>query len=108
MRVPLTVEIEAALTISPTQLNLGQIAVDAEVERKVIVRGAKPFKITEIKGVDESLSVSDSTTDSKPIHVLTVKLKGIEPGEVVRTLQVITDLKEDGRVELRARGKVMP
>ena len=108
VRVPLTVEIEAALTISPAQLNLGQIAIDAEVERKVIIRGAKAFKITEIKGVDETLSVSDSTTDSKPIHVLTVKLKGIKYGEVVRTLQVITDLAEDGKVELHTRGKVMP
>ncbi|MFL5245826.1 MAG: DUF1573 domain-containing protein [Gemmataceae bacterium] len=108
VRVPLTVEIEAALTISPAQLNLGQIALEAEVERKVIVRGAKAFKITEIKGTDETLSVTHSTTDSKPIHVLTVKLKGTQPGDVNRKLMVITDLKEDGKVELHARGKVMP
>src|SRR5262249_703215 len=100
-------EIEAALTISPTQLNLGQIVVKGEVERKVIVRGAKPFKITEVKGVDEALSVNDSTTDSKPIHVLTVKLKGAQPGHINRKLQIITDLKEDGKVDLQTRGKVV-
>jgi hypothetical protein len=108
VRVPLTVEIEAALSISPSHVNFGQIAFNAEVERKVVVRGAKPFKIAEIKGVDDLVSVQDNTADSKAIHVLTVKLKGAKAGNVNRTLEVITDLKDDGKVGLLTRGTILP
>jgi hypothetical protein len=108
IRVPLTVEIEAALTISPSNLNFGQIPFNAEAERKVVLRGVKPFKLDEIKGVDDIVSVQDNTTESKAIHVLTVKLKGGKAGNVNRKLELITDLKEDGKIDLRARGSILP
>src|SRR5262249_37652103 len=39
VRVPLTVEIESALTVSPELVSLGRVNVKAENERRVIVRG---------------------------------------------------------------------
>ena len=50
VRVPLTVEIESALTVSPAVVDLGQPKIGSQVERRVIVRGVSPFKITEIRG----------------------------------------------------------
>jgi hypothetical protein len=108
VRVPLTVEIESALSISPGSVALGQIKVGAETERKVIVRGIKPFRITAVRGADKQLAVRDSTSDSKPVHVLTVTLKGSAAGDINRTIKVVTDLKEEGEIEFQARGKIVP
>jgi len=108
VRVPLTIEIESPLSVSPFVANLGQVKAGTEVERKVIVRGVKPFRITEVKGVDGQLRVQEATTDSKPVHVLTVKLKAADAGELSRTLRVLTDLKEDGEVEFKAIAQVVP
>ena len=41
IRVPVTVEIESALSVSPDAVALGQVAVNGESERRVIIRGAK-------------------------------------------------------------------
>src|SRR5262249_49179851 len=74
IRVPLTVEIESALSVSPTTVVLGQVKPGAEAERRVIIRGVSPFKITGVQGTDEELSGKDSTKDAGPDHVLDVRL----------------------------------
>jgi Protein of unknown function (DUF1573) len=106
VRVPLTVEIESALSVSPSTVVLGQLKPGAEAERRVIVRGVKPFKITQVEGADGELTVKDSTEDSKPIHVLTVRLKPSKPGEFNRTLKIVTDLKDDSAIEFQAKAQV--
>jgi hypothetical protein len=108
IRVPLTVEIESALSVSPAAVNLGQLKPGTEEERKVIVRGLQPFRITRIEGTDDELTVRDSTPASKPVHVLLVKLKPKTAGPVDRRLKVVTDLKEEGELEFEARAQVRP
>ena len=44
VRVPLTVDIESALTVSPEAVALGPVAVGGESERRVIIRGVRPFR----------------------------------------------------------------
>ena len=107
LRVPLTVEIEPALSISPAMVNLGQLKPGTEEERKVIIRGIKPFRITKVEGTDDQLAVRDSTAESKATHVLTVTLKPRKPGELERTLKVLTDLKEEREVEFQAKAQVV-
>jgi hypothetical protein len=106
VRVPLTVEIESGLTLSPSTVMLGQVQPGAEAQRKVIVRGVKPFRITRVEGTDDQLLVQDSTTESKPVHVLTVTLKPRTAGEVDRKLKILTDLPEDSEVEFEAKASV--
>jgi hypothetical protein len=108
VRVPLTVEIESALSISPTAVNLGQLKPGAEEERKVIVRGIVPFRIMNVEGTDDELTVRDSTSASKSVHVLTVRLKAKTAGQLDRRLKVVTDLKEEGELEFQARAQVLP
>jgi hypothetical protein len=107
IRVPLTVEIEPALTLSSSSVALGEVRPGAEVERKVVVRGSKPFKITRIDGIDGRWSVQDATTESKPVHVLTIKLKAGDAGELAKKFKVVTDLKEDAEVEFQANAQVI-
>jgi hypothetical protein len=108
LRVPLTVEIESALSVSPEVINLGSVKVGAEVEKKVIVRGVKPFKLAGLEGEDAELAVKDSTTDAKAVHVLTVRLKPSKAGDFGRTVRVRTDLPDDGQTDFRVTAQVTP
>jgi hypothetical protein len=108
VRVPLTVEIDAPLTVNTTTVALGEIKVGETAERKLVVRGSRPFKITQIKGADDSLEVKDNASESAEQHVLTVRLKGAKPGQLNRTVKVVTDIKDEGEVEFRAKGSVVP
>src|SRR5262249_55696347 len=93
VRVPLTVEVESPLTISPGHLALGTVRVGEDVQRRVIVRGVKPFKITEVQGGDEELVVKSASEDAREVHVLTIRLKATKAATLDRTLRVVTDLK---------------
>jgi hypothetical protein len=108
VRVPLTIEIESALTVSPPVVDLGQPKVGNQVERRVIVRGVAPFKITEIKGGDDQLKVRDTTPENKPVHVLAVTLRPGKAGDWTRSLHVLTDLKEESEIEFQAKAHIVP
>jgi hypothetical protein len=108
VRVPLTVEIQSALSVSPPVALLGQVKAGTEAERKIIVRGAVPFRITAVRGSDGQVTVQDTTKASKPVHVLTVRVKSDKPGDLERTIRVQTDLKDNNAIEFRATGQIVP
>jgi hypothetical protein len=107
LRVPLTVEIESLLSVSPAVVSLGDVKLGATAERKVIVRGVKPFKITAVEGSDEIVSVKDSANVSKAVHVLTVVINGKKTGAVSRALKVVTDLDGDNSIDVHTIGKII-
>ena len=108
LRVPLTIEIEPALDIAPRLVDLGEVKIGTEKERGVIIRGGQPFRIVEIRGMDDHLTVADTSTENKPVHVLNVTLKAASPGDWTRRLQVITDLKDENEIEFQARAHITP
>jgi hypothetical protein len=108
IRVPLTIDIESALSVSPDPVALGPVKVQGESERRIIVRGNKPFRITKVVGADAVLSVQDNNPDRKPVHVLTVRLKPAQPGEINRTVRVLTDLPEDNRIDFQVSALAAP
>ncbi len=108
IRVPLTVEIESSLSVSPDPVAMGPVKIQGESERRVIVRGVQPFKITNVAGTDADLIVRDNTPESKAVHVLTLKLKGSRPGDVNRTLRVHTDLPGDNKIDFQVSAVVTP
>jgi hypothetical protein len=107
LRVPLTVEVESPLSVSPPKVQFGAVKVGSESERRVIVRGVKDFRITEVRGGDGALLVRDSTKDSRPVHVLTITLKGDKAGDLDRTLRVVTDLPDEAEIEFEARAQIV-
>lgn len=108
LRVPVTVEIEAALSISPTTVSLGQVKAGTETDRKVIIRGIQPFRILSVTGTDKQLRVRETSTERKSVHVLTVTLSPGTPGELSRMVRVQTDLKTGGDIEFNAQAHVVP
>lgn len=108
VRVPLTVEVAAALNVNPSAVALGEVPVGETVKKRVILRGSKPFRITRIEGTDDQLQVAGAGNEAKEVQVLEVKLTGKQVGSVGRTIKVFTDLKEEGEVDFQARGEVVP
>ncbi len=107
LRVPLTVEIEAPLSVSPMTVILGEVKAGTQAERRIIVRSATPFRITGIKGTDAQLAVREANTQPKTVHILTVTLRPNKAGELERTLRVITDLQGEGNIEFTAKAHVV-
>ena len=108
LRVPVTVEVEAALAVSPGQVSLGEVKAGTESDRKVIIRGITPFRITGISGTDAQLMVREANSESKTVHVLTVTLSPRDPGELQRMIRVHTDMKSNADIEFNAQAKVLP
>ncbi len=106
VRIPLTVEIESPLTVSPAVVSMGTLKPDEESLRRIIVRGVKPFTIKEVKGVDGALEVKPSSKEPREVHVLAVRLKSSTPGALDRLLRVVTDLKEDNEIDFRVQALV--
>jgi len=108
IRVPLTVDVEPALNLSPAAAAFGAVTMGGEAERRVILRGPQPFRITEVKGADEQVSVAAGDgKEARPVHVLTVKVKAAGAGDLSRTLTIVTDLPGDGTAELPVKATVV-
>ena len=108
LRVPLTVEVEAALSVTPNFVSLGEIKAGGETDRKVIIRAAGPFLITNITGSDGELQVREAKSESKAVHVLTVTVRPSVVGELNRTIRVQTDIKNGGDIEFQAIANIIP
>jgi hypothetical protein len=106
IRVPLTVDVEPALNFSLSTIAFGQVQPGQAVEKRVILRGSQPFRITAIEGTDETISAKVQTGDDKalPAHVIVVSINPNGPGAIQRRLKIITDLPGDNSAELPVTG----
>jgi hypothetical protein len=103
IRVPLTVEIEPSLTVSPLITEFGQVGVGDEAERRVVVRSARAFRITGMEPADHMLQWHDNQPEAKLVHVLTIRYKPTQSGVLDRTLNISTDMNENAKLVVRAR-----
>ncbi|MGH7226165.1 MAG: hypothetical protein ACRELF_23365, partial [Gemmataceae bacterium] len=100
--------IQSTLSINPETVMLGTVKTGTESERRVIVRGVKPFKIAQVSGTNEDLHVGVDSPQAKPVHVLTIKLKAGKPGDVNQTLRLVTDLADDNKIDFHVSAQVVP
>lgn len=108
IRVPLTVEIESALSVNPEMVTLGTVKRGSESERRVIVRGVKAFKIAQVLGTDDRLRVHFDSRQARPIHVVTIKFKAGDPGEVHRMLHIVTNLADENKIDFQVNARIVP
>lgn len=108
VRVPVTVEVESPLTVSPGVVSLGTVKPNEEAVRKIIVRGVKPFVVKEVKGTDALVEVTPTSKEAREVHVLSIKFKSAKEGTLDRPLRVVTDLKDDNEIDFRVQGVVAP
>ena len=108
LRIPLTVEVESSLSVSPGTVFLGRVKAGTEEARKIIVRGVEPFRILQVKGEDKNFKVIDNTKEKDTVHVLSITFRPDQKGDVNKTLYIVTDLKEDNVIDFSAKALVIP
>jgi hypothetical protein len=108
LRVPVTIEVEAVLSVNPNTVSLGQVKAGTELDRKVIIRGITPFTITGITGTDGQVRVEENNAENKTVHVLTVTLSPVQAGPISRLIRVHTNLQNGGDIEFNAQADVVP
>jgi len=94
--IPLPVEgrVLSAVTVSPKSLSLGLLAPGQKVTKQLVVRGKKPFRVTNVQCKGDG----DCFEFKKPTEVKTLQFipvtftAGDTPGPVVRTIEIETDL----------------
>jgi hypothetical protein len=106
--IQVTAEVVSALRASPRVTAWQHVKVGTEAERKVLLRADQPFRILQVKGADAQVKVEDGTPRSAPLHVLRVKVRATRPGALARTIQVITDLKNDNQADFQVTAEVVP
>ncbi|MGE3804313.1 MAG: DUF1573 domain-containing protein [Gemmataceae bacterium] len=99
--------IRASLDVVPATVSLGNPTPGNLIERKIVVRGNKPFRIESVAGVSDELKV-DFPTAEAPVHVVTVKCQPTTLGEFRRQLQIKTNYEGESVVSVTIVGTVTP
>ena len=107
--VPLLIEgnVAAALTVSPSVLNLGTVSANQPLTRRVVVRANKPFRVLEVLGTDNAITLGAPTTSTAQIQTLTFRCLFDTPGDFKRELKIKTDAQE-APVSLTIEATVQP
>ena len=108
IRVPLVVEVESNLTVTPAEVVMGTVKAGSQAERKVVIRGTSPFKITGIEGENQLFQVSGRSDEAKSVHVLKITLAaGQVPQECIQRFKVQTNLPLENEVEFAVQAQVV-
>jgi hypothetical protein len=100
MRIPVTVNVEAAIAVKPGAGDLGAVAVGVPKSVDVTISGKEPFKVLEVKGGDAAVSVTPKTDGARLSHTLKVDLKAAAAGGLTREITIVTDSKDQPTIIL--------
>jgi hypothetical protein len=104
IRVPLYVDVVAAITATPAAVQFPMVKVGDKKEMSVVVKSDKPFKIVDVKGTDGPVTAEADSHEAKQAHVVRIVYHPDKAGDLTRTITVVTDGAE-GKVTIPVRGK---
>lgn len=108
LRIPVTVNIVAPpVAVSPEIITFGNLPMGKSTEKKVTLQSGTPFKILDVKGVDEQLKAVIEKSDSSPIHTITIAAHPKVAGGFTRNVEIYTDNKEQPKVIVPVTAKVI-
>ena len=108
IRIPVRMEIISALLASPASIEFGEVSKNQETERRVLIRGAKPFRLTKIEGLGDSVKVKFVSDQSKTTHVITLVLKDMKAGYFQGNVKAFTDIEDFPVLQIPVRGEIVP
>jgi hypothetical protein len=91
--IPVDMEgrVVADITINPTKWFIGVVHPGQKVTKNLLVRGKKPFRITEVDCANKAFAIAPSK-EAKAVHLIPVVFTaGTEPGRVTQTINIHTD-----------------
>jgi hypothetical protein len=90
--VPVEGQVLSPMTVSPAALFLGVLKPGESITKRIVVKGKKPFRITNAKCSDPSITIEEPSGDSKLLHFLSVEIKGgSQPRKVANTIEIEAD-----------------
>ena len=96
--IPISVSanVQSAVTVSPSVLNLGRVRPGEVVKKTILVRSAQPFKLTEVKPGNDELSATPDPDGARPLHTVNLTFKApAQPGPYHAVCEITTDLKDE-------------
>ncbi|MGL4421861.1 MAG: DUF1573 domain-containing protein [Gemmataceae bacterium] len=106
VRIPVNVTVMSPLAVNPEVVKLAEVRLGDNVEHKVTLRGNQAFKVLQVKGGDEQVLVTTQGETAQPVHVLNFAVKPTATGDLIRTIEVTTDLKDQAKVSIPFSVKV--
>lgn len=109
--IPISVvaTVQAAVTVSPAPLVLGQVKAGQVVEKTLLVRSAKPFKVTGVKPSTEDFTTTLDPTIARPVHTLKLAFKApARTGPYNATLEIASDIEDEPPTKITTFATVVP
>ncbi|MCI0702556.1 MAG: DUF1573 domain-containing protein [Planctomycetia bacterium] len=107
LRIPVTVNVVAAVAATPGAVSFGDVKMGSALEQKITIQSATPFKILEIKGVDDQLRVKVDNNVSQATHTVIISASPKTMGGFTRTVEIVTDNKDQPKVIVPVTAKVV-
>lgn len=107
--VPVDVEgqVVAEVAVRPSSLFLGTMTAGSKVEKKVVVKGKKPFKILAVECDDEGFEFTFDPAVAKEMHLLPVQYTaGGKAGQLNAKIKIRVDTGHETTVVLGAQAVV--
>jgi hypothetical protein len=94
--VPVLVEanVQTPLTVSPSTLGLGAVKVNAALTRRVVLRGARAFRVLSVEGTGNGIEPAALPAAEAVVQTVTFKCQFAEAGPFKRQVQIKTSLQE--------------
>lgn len=99
--------VQAALTAAPALVSLNSLRVGEIQEKKVVIRGSRPFRITNIDGQGQGISAQAPSDRTASTHIVTVRCRMDQPSELRKSLLVHTNLDNE-TVVVTVEAKAVP
>lgn len=107
--ISVTANIQTAVVLSPSIINLGHVKPGAVVKKKVIVRSSQPFKLTSLKPSKDDLSATPDPEGSRPVHTVDITFKAPnQSGPYNAVFEIETDLKDEPPAKLSTFATIAP
>lgn len=107
LRIPVTVTVAAPLAAKPEAISFGDVKMGSSAEKTITIESKSPFKILQVKGADDLLSVKLDKDVAQASHTLTIQMNPKAKGGVSRKVEIVTDSKEQPTVVVPVTAKVV-
>jgi hypothetical protein len=108
--LPVLVEatVQSNITVAPEAVSLGTVKVGDTLTRRVVVRGNKPFRVLQVEGLGEGVTLDPAPSSTAAlVQVLSFKCQFTKAGEFKHEVKIKTDL-QDAPATLTIDGSAAP
>jgi hypothetical protein len=106
LRIPVSVIVAPAVSASPETVSFGNLKMGNGSEQKVTLTAGAPFKILEVNGAGDDFTVKIDSDVALASHTVTITANPKAAGGLNRTLEIVTDNKEQPKVLVPVTAKV--